>query len=235
MLASAEAIAHSRLQCFLWRWGNPAGVPEPEIRKLTANQLEEFPIVGLFEDLSRFLETRLEEFLRNNPHLELQALEEQLREQEEDTLRLIIELQRQEKRLKDEILAIAQDIQRWHGRIEKAKAANRLDLAQAAQEQEAALLRQGNQRWGQMQGVKQRLAQAKELVTQIRQRRKEVKSKATTARTAQASASASSWETGWNRATNYSSDRSAYDPLEEEFQRLETDQELEQMKRNLGR
>lgn len=191
--------------------------------------------MGLFEDLSRFLETRLEEFLRNNPHLELQALEEQLREQEEDTLRLIIELQRQEKRLKDEILAIAQDIQRWHGRIEKAKAANRLDLAQAAQEQEAALLRQGNQRWGQMQGVKQRLAQAKELVTQIRQRRKEVKSKATTARTAQASASASSWETGWNRATNYSSDRSAYDPLEEEFQRLETDQELEQMKRNLGR
>lgn len=191
--------------------------------------------MGLFEDLSRFLETRLEEFLRNNPHLELQALEEQLREQEEDTLRLIIELQRQEKRLKDEILAIAQDIQRWHGRIEKAKAANRWDLAQAAQEQEAALLRQGNQRWGQMQGVKQRLAQSKELVTQIRQRRKEVKAKAAAARAARTSGSTSSWETGWNRATSYSSDRSAYDPLEEEFQRLETDQELDQMKRNLGR
>jgi len=37
--------------------------------------------VGLFDDFSRFLESRLEEFLRNNPHLEL-ALLEQLREQE---------------------------------------------------------------------------------------------------------------------------------------------------------
>ena len=35
--------------------------------------------MGLFDDLSRFLENRLEEFLRNNPHLELEALLEQLR------------------------------------------------------------------------------------------------------------------------------------------------------------
>ncbi|MGL4503833.1 MAG: TIGR04376 family protein, partial [Planktothrix sp.] len=47
--------------------------------------------MGLFEDFSRFFETRLDEFLKDNPHLELQALEEQLREQEEDTLRLIAE------------------------------------------------------------------------------------------------------------------------------------------------
>ncbi|HAG84825.1 MAG TPA: TIGR04376 family protein, partial [Cyanobacteria bacterium UBA12227] len=26
--------------------------------------------MGLFEDLNRFLENRLDEFLRNNPHLE---------------------------------------------------------------------------------------------------------------------------------------------------------------------
>ncbi|MFN7348495.1 MAG: TIGR04376 family protein, partial [Dolichospermum sp.] len=28
--------------------------------------------MSLFDDLSRFLESRLEEFLRNNPHLELE-------------------------------------------------------------------------------------------------------------------------------------------------------------------
>jgi len=97
--------------------------------------------VGVFEDLSRFLESRLEEFLRNNPHLELQALEEQLREQEQDSQRLIADLQLQEKKLENEILATAQEIQRWHIRIEKAKAANRFDLVQPAQEREAALLR----------------------------------------------------------------------------------------------
>ncbi|MEY3222150.1 MAG: hypothetical protein RLZZ203_1006, partial [Cyanobacteriota bacterium] len=48
--------------------------------------------MSLFDDLSRFLESRLEEFLRNNPHLELQALLEQLREQEEDTLKLVADL-----------------------------------------------------------------------------------------------------------------------------------------------
>ena len=127
--------------------------------------------MGVFEDLSRFLESRLEEFLRNNPHLELQALEEQLREQEEDSLRLIVDLQSQEKKLENEILATAQEIQRWHIRIDKAKAANRWDLVQPAQEREAALLRQGNQLWGHMQGLKERIRQAQELLRRIQQRR----------------------------------------------------------------
>ncbi|MFW6316406.1 MAG: TIGR04376 family protein, partial [Cyanobacteriota bacterium] len=38
--------------------------------------------MSLLDDLTKFLETRLDEFLKNNPHLELQALEEQLREEE---------------------------------------------------------------------------------------------------------------------------------------------------------
>jgi uncharacterized protein (TIGR04376 family) len=70
--------------------------------------------MGLFEDFSKFLETRLEEFLRNNPHLELQALEEKLREQEAETIRLIADLRIREKKLEGEILATAQEIQRWH-------------------------------------------------------------------------------------------------------------------------
>ena len=133
--------------------------------------------MGLFDDFSRFLETRLEEFLRSNPHLELQAIEEQLKEQEEDTLRLILDIQKQEKQLQAEILSAAQEIQRWNDRINKAKAAQRLDLAQAAQERQAALLRQGNQRWGQMQGCKERIEKAKELYRQIQLRRKEVREK----------------------------------------------------------
>ncbi|WP_289501517.1 TIGR04376 family protein [Gloeocapsopsis sp. IPPAS B-1203] len=190
-------------------------------------------MVGLFDDFNRFLENRLEEFLRNNPHLELEALLEQLREQEEDTLKLIADLQLQEKRAQDEILATAQEIQRWHVRVEKAKAANRLDLAQPAQEREAALLREGNQRWGHMQGLKERITQAKELLRQIQQRRQEVQSKATEAQTNRANYQAQQlWETdGWNRRAR----SQGADDLEATFQRWETQEELDQLKRNMGR
>ena len=195
--------------------------------------------MGLFDDFSRLLETKLEEFLRSNPHLELQAIEEQLKEQEEDTLRLILDIQKQEKKLQAEILSAAQEIQRWNDRTNKAKVAQRLDLAQAAQERQAALLRQGNQRWGQMQGCKERIEKAKELYHQIQARRKEVRAKAAEAATHTAAKTATkteqSWDTkGWNQSSNYSS-FSAADPLEEKFKHWEADEELDRMKRNMGR
>ena len=190
--------------------------------------------MGLFDDLNRFLESRLEEFLRNNPHLELEALLEQLREQEEDTISLIADLQMQEKRSQDEILATAQEIQRWHIRIEKAKTAGRLDLAQPAQEREAALLREGNQRWGQMQGLKERITQAKDLLGRIQMRRQEVQTKA-----AETQASRTNYQAqqrletaGWNQNRNFSS---GPDALDDTFQRWETQEELDQLKRNMGR
>jgi uncharacterized protein (TIGR04376 family) len=190
--------------------------------------------VGLFDDFSRFLENRLEEFLRNNPHLELEALLEQLREQEEDTLKLIADLQLQEKRSQEQILSTAQEIQRWHTRVEKAKSANRQDLAAAAEQREAALLREGNQQWGQMQGVKERITQAKDLLRKIQQRRQEVQAKATEAQTARAQAQAQQrLDTGWwDAKSSYSG---GYDDLEEKFRRWETQDELEQMKRNMGK
>lgn len=191
--------------------------------------------MGVFENFSRFLETRLEEFLRNNPHLELEAIDEQLREQEEGTVRLIRELQIQEKKLQDDILATAQEIQRWHSRIDKAKAAGRLDLAHAAQEREAALLRQGNQLWGKMQGYKERLQKANELLPQIQLRRQEVKAKYAEVQAAKAkSKSEHTWETaGWNQ--NYKPNINQADSLDEQFRRWEADEELERLKRQMGK
>ncbi|HEY9837994.1 MAG TPA: TIGR04376 family protein [Vampirovibrionales bacterium] len=191
--------------------------------------------MGLFEDMSRFLETRLEEFMRNNPHLELQVLEEQLREQEEDTLKLILELQRKEKQLQESILSTAQEIQLWHDRVSKAKAANREDLVRAAQEREASLLREGNQFWGQMQGVKERIEKAKDLYRQIQVRRKEVKAKSVEAEAARTQTKTqTSWDTGWNKSYNRSFN-SGVDPLDQEFRRWEADEELERLKRNMKR
>lgn len=193
--------------------------------------------MGLFEDLSRFLETRLEEFLKANPHLELQALEDKLRDQEDVAIRLLADLRLQEKRLQDHILETAQEVQRWHIRIEKAKAAERLDLVQPAQEREAALLRQGNQLWGQMEMVKQRIKQTAELQNQIQLKRKEVQAKVAQAQAAQATASYQTdrqWQTSaWNQNLGFGT--AVADPVEEAFRRWEMDEELQDLKRNMGR
>lgn len=194
--------------------------------------------MGLFEDLSRFLETRLDEFLKAHPHLELMGLEDQLRGQEQETISLLGDLKRREKQLEDSILATAQEIQRWHGRIARAKAANRMDLARLAEEREAALLRQGNQYWGQMKGVKDQLQKTRALQQHIHERRRELKAKIAqmqAERAAQRSAGQpSSWDAGWNKSPYNEFGRDPMDPVEEAFQRWETDQELEDLKRNLG-
>ncbi|BAZ44163.1 hypothetical protein NIES4102_11690 [Chondrocystis sp. NIES-4102] len=186
--------------------------------------------MGLFDDLNQFLEERLDEFIRNNPHLELQAIEEQLREQEQDTKKLITKLQSEEKSLQGQILEIANNIQIWHNRISKAEAAKRPDLADAAKAREAELLRQGNQVWGQMEGVKQRLVKAQELLQQVQEKSKEVK------KSTQVNTSQTSNTVGWDRGTNSSSSYSrSADPLDAEFQKWELDEELEQIRNNLNK
>ncbi len=190
--------------------------------------------MGLFDDLNNFLETRLEEFLRNNPHLELQALEEQLEQQEADAMGLLADLQRQEKRLRDDILSTAKEVQLWHERIEKAKQADRTDLVGPAQEREAALLRQGNLLWGQMQGVKERMKRSQELVLQIQARRKEVQAKIVAAQAARAAASSSatnSETTGWTQSASHRS--GSDDQLDEKFRRWELEKELEELKKEI--
>lgn len=192
--------------------------------------------MGLFDDFSQFLEARLDEFMRNNPHLELQALEEKLREQEQETRRLMADLRLKEQQLQDGILATAQEIQRWHSRIEKAKSAGRMDLAEPAQAHEAGLLREGNQKWGQMEILKQRLKQTEELQQQIQTRRQEVQTKLTEAQAARAAQTETRWAVnGWNQDQNASYIHSSADPLEQEFKRWEAQEELEQMKRKMGK
>jgi uncharacterized protein (TIGR04376 family) len=190
--------------------------------------------MGLFDDLSRFLEERLDEFLRNNPHLELQALEEKLREQEQETLRLVGELRVKEKQLQAQIMETAQEIQRWHIRINKAKAAGRLDLAEPAQAHEAALLREGNQFWGQMEVLKDRIKQTEDLKRKIQTRRQEVQTQITQAQAARSAAKTEAYTvSGWSQSQPYI--HKSADPLEQQFARWEAEEELSELKRKMGK
>jgi uncharacterized protein (TIGR04376 family) len=169
--------------------------------------------MSLFDDLSRFLETRLDEFLR---------------------AKLLGDLNRRTKQLEEGILETAKDIQQWHNRIEKAKAANRLDLVGPAQEREAALLRQGNHLWGQLKGIKERIEQTKALHQRVQTKRKEVQTKiAQAAATAKATQAASDWgTTGWNQSP-YSFNQTI-DPLDESFRQWEAEEELNELRRKMG-
>ncbi len=191
--------------------------------------------MSVFEDFSNFLEARLEEFLRNNPDLELQALAEKLREQEEETVRLLGELRRRERQLQDEILATAQEVQRWHIRIEKAKTAGRTDLVTPAEEREAALLRQGNQLWGQMEAVKDRIKQSIDLNQQIQRKRQEVTAKVAETQAVRAKAQAEQTSQAWQNTNWNPSFSTPADPLEQTFRRWEMDEELDELKRQMGR
>ncbi len=188
--------------------------------------------MGLFDDFGRFLETQLDEYLKKNPHLELYVLEEKLRDQEQETLTLVTDLKRQETQLQTEILALAREIQLWHSRIAKAKAAGRTDLAQPAEEHEANLLRQGNQRWGQMEVLKERIRQTQELQLKIQTRRKEVEKQVVQATrgtsTAQAAATAA-----WTQMPSASPGQ--VNDLNKQFQQWEAQEELDQLKRSMGK
>jgi uncharacterized protein (TIGR04376 family) len=191
--------------------------------------------MGLLEDMKRFLESQIDDFLSKNPHLELQVIEEQLAQQETDTFQLIIDLQSQEKQTEQEILNTAQDIKNWYDRVQKATASGRSDLAQAAQDRVNSLLPQGNQLWGKMQGLKERKAKAQELLQTIRNRRTEVKAKAAAAQAARAQAEIGANNSSWGSVNSYTSNSNFADPLEAKFRKWEADEELESLKRNLGK
>ena len=193
--------------------------------------------MGAFEDMSRFLEERLEEFLKSHPNLELQILDDQLREQESALQKTLLQMTTEQQQTQQSILKTAQEVQRWHERIEKAEQAKRPDLAEAAREREAALLRQGNQQWAQMGLLKQNIQQTQNLTAQVSSRRQDLKVKIREAKTApKGSPTPESWQSSttdqpWT--SQYTP--SGSDALDAQFKRWEMEEELEALKRKMGR
>jgi uncharacterized protein (TIGR04376 family) len=184
--------------------------------------------MGIFEDFSKFLESRLEEFLQSNPQLQLEVLLDELREQEKDTIKLILKLQAEQKKLETEIIALGKEIQKWHPRIEKARASGRLDLAQEAENREINLLRQGKLLWGQMEETKAKIHKSRDLLTSIEGKQKELQTKMAEMKKNYANSYSNKYYNSTNPSYSYSSD--SLDPLDEKFRQWEIDQELKDMK-----
>lgn len=192
--------------------------------------------MSVFEELNRFLEDRLEEFLQNNPHLELLALDEQLQEQQLNVQRSLTQLQSQHTQIQNQIVDTAREVELWHHRVRKAEAAGRMDLATPARDREAALFRQGNQLWGQMQGIETQVKTLQDTLKHLNDRRVEVKQKIQALREQGVQQStASSGQTVTNPWTTSPPPSKSVDPLEVVFQQWETNQELEDLKRQMQR
>lgn len=189
----------------------------------------------VFDELNRFLEDRLEEFLQSNPHLELLALDEQLQEQQVNAQRSLTQLQTQETQIQSQILATAREVELWHHRVRKAEAAGRMDLAGPARDREAALFRQGNQLWGQMQGIQAQVQTLQDTLKHLNDRRAEVKQKIQTLRQQAQQSTTAAGSPASNPWTASPPPPKAADPLEAVFQQWETDLELEDLKRQMQR
>ena len=182
--------------------------------------------MGLFEDFSNFLESRLDEFLKSNPELNLTILEQEVKQQKKDTIKLINSLDSQQKILENKIVALGKDISVWHSRIDKAKQAGRFDLAQGAEEKQASLLQEGNVAWQKMEDVKQKSLDAKKLLITLEEKEREINMKLEQVRKVHQSYSSSN---KFDQKYTYSSN----DDLETKFQQWEIEQELQNMKKNL--
>jgi len=161
-----------------------------------------------FEQLEARLEQQLEAFLRANPEQEALLQEQDQREQQQAKRRRRQQQLQQAEALRAELLQLAAEIQQWQGRVERARQAGALELAERAEQQLSELMERGRQRW-------QQLAQLGQAVAAEPEPEPEPEPTAET-QTPPAAAAAGA------------------EPLEQAWARFETDQELEALRRRQG-
>lgn len=179
--------------------------------------------MGIFEDFSQFLESRLEEFLQSNPELNLTIIAQELKSKKQDTHQLIAKLELELKNIEKDILKLGKEIPIWHDRIEKAKLAQRLDLAKEAENRQSFLLNQGNLLWQKMDQKKQQIIENKKLLISLETKQQEVNLKIAQLKTKELN-------DNYSQTTN---SQFSSDDLESKFNQWEIEQELQQMKNNL--
>ncbi len=184
--------------------------------------------MGIFEDFTIFLESRIDEFLQSNPHLNLTIIAQELNAEKQDTLKLISRLESELKTIENNILNLGKEIQLWFDCIEKAKKAGRLDLASEAESRQSFLLNKGNLFWQEMEKTRQNIIKNKELLISLEAKQQEVNLKIAQLKAKE--------QNNYSRPTDnnkYSYDGSSTDDLEAKFHQWEIEQELQDMKNNL--
>ena len=105
------------------------------------------------DNLERGLEERLEQFLRSNPGQDQLLREQHLQDRQRDLHNRRGQQQLQARELRRQLLTLAEQVQAWTTRSEKARRAGALELAQRADQHVAALMQQGRELWEEFEAL----------------------------------------------------------------------------------
>jgi hercynine metabolism protein len=103
-----------------------------------------------FNELESQLNARLEQFLEANPEQEALLQQQEQAERRLDLIRRRRQLQGEAERERQIMLQLAEDIRQWQQRIQRARDAGALELAERAERHCASLMERGRVAWDQL-------------------------------------------------------------------------------------
>ena len=111
------------------------------------------------EQLERELDQRLSAFLRNNP-VQNQLFQDQHQQDRAQALqRQRQQLQQDAEQLRGQLLKLVTEVRAWTDRIDRARRAGALDLAQRAQNHLDGLMAQGRNQWTDLANLGRRFSE----------------------------------------------------------------------------
>ena len=111
------------------------------------------------EQLERELDQRLSAFLRNNP-VQNQLFQDQHQQDRAQALqRQRQQLQQDAEQLRGQLLTLVTEVRAWTDRMDRARRAGALDLAQRAQAHLDGLMAQGRTQWSDLANLGRRFSE----------------------------------------------------------------------------
>ena len=120
------------------------------------------------DNLERSLEERLEQFLRSNPSQDQLLQEQHLQDRQRDLHNRRGQQQLQARELRRLLLTLAEQVQAWTKRSEKAREAGALELAQRAEQHVVGLMQQGRELWEEFEALGLQFAELEEQLNSLK-------------------------------------------------------------------
>ena len=120
------------------------------------------------DNLERSLEERLEQFLRSNPSQDQLLQEQHLQDRQRDLHNRRGQQQLQARELRRQLLTLAEQVQAWTKRSEKARGAGALELAQRADQHVVGLMQQGRELWNEFEALGLQFAELEEQLNSLK-------------------------------------------------------------------
>ena len=127
------------------------------------------------DELERNLEERLDAFLRSNPDQDRLLNEQHLQDRQRDLNSRRDQMRIQARDLRRQLLSLAEQVQAWGKRTNKARDAGAEDLALRAEQHVNSLMNQGRDLWNELDALGQSFRDLDQQISSLNQRASEQK------------------------------------------------------------